>query len=187
MLQIGRSAARGCRLLPLPQAHVIACCTAALARADELGWRRSWAPTKATVGVLRTITQPAQAVRTGTSRKRLWDLELFLTFVREGNLDALERGRKDLGGLVWSTGSCVEAAKAGQLDVLKYLRKHGCPWDEWTCFTAASEGHLDVLKYARENGCPWEREECRSLASQQQTETIFGHTHIVAYIDAQRE
>lgn len=47
-------------------------------------------------------------------------------------------------------------AHAQQLDILQWLRAHGCPWDERTCTSAAAIGRLDILQWARQNGCPWD-------------------------------
>ena len=44
------------------------------------------------------------------------------------------------------------AAADGELDILKWLRKHKCPWDEYTLVYAGD--HLDVMQWAIENGCP---------------------------------
>ena len=52
---------------------------------------------------------------------------------------------------------CKYAAKAGNLKLLKYVRKKGCPWNEWTSFAAARAGNLGVIKYLRENGCPFHK------------------------------
>jgi len=46
----------------------------------------------------------------------------------------------------------------GHLDVLKYLREHGCPWDLRTFHRAHLNNHIDCLNYATQNQCPgWER------------------------------
>ena len=51
------------------------------------------------------------------------------------------------------------------MEILMWLRAHGCPWDEETCVYAAREGCLDVLQWAHENGCPWD-EEALDIASE---------------------
>lgn len=68
---------------------------------------------------------------------------------------------------------CKNAAKSGDLAMLKYLRspstgnaisgdnkENGCPWNELTCIFAARYGHLEVLKWAIENGCPFDAKKC---------------------------
>ena len=49
---------------------------------------------------------------------------------------------------------CLEAAAAGELDVLTYARSLQLPWGH-ACETAAANGHLYCLKYAHQNGCAW--------------------------------
>jgi hypothetical protein len=49
--------------------------------------------------------------------------------------------------------TCHCAARAGQLEALKWAREHGCPWEESRmCHRAALGGHLGVLKWLRELG-----------------------------------
>jgi hypothetical protein len=54
----------------------------------------------------------------------------------------------------------LHAARAGQLELLSWLRARGCAWEpckgdsEDPCSTAAAGGHLLVLQWARANGCP---------------------------------
>ena len=45
------------------------------------------------------------------------------------------------------------AAKAGNLGLLKHLHSRYCKWDKRTCENAASGGHLEALKCLHENGC----------------------------------
>jgi hypothetical protein len=47
------------------------------------------------------------------------------------------------------------AVKRGSIDMLQWLRDHGCAWSTEETRTAASFGHLHVLKWLREQGCPW--------------------------------
>ena len=54
------------------------------------------------------------------------------------------------------SGICALAARGGHLEVLQWLREHGCPWDAWTCELAARGGHLEALQWARANDCPWD-------------------------------
>ena len=61
-------------------------------------------------------------------------------------------------------GTCHAAAKGGQLEVLQWLREHGCPWGPDTCLFAAERGHLAVLQWARANACPWNRYKCLASA-----------------------
>ena len=82
-------------------------------------------------------------------------------------------------------------AKAGDLDMLKYLHENGClgsetcrrPWDSETwggaemeghCWAAAAGGHLNVLKWLRQEGCPWDESTFYYAA-------IEGHLDILKY------
>ena len=64
----------------------------------------------------------------------------------------------------WGENTCYDAAKGGQLEVLKWLRaqKPPCPWSEGACAYAARGGHLEVLKWlrAQDPPCPWNAETC---------------------------
>ena len=57
----------------------------------------------------------------------------------------------------YSMTECAEAAKAGDLQLLKQLREEGKEWNKGTTAYSAIHGHLDCLKYAIENGCDYER------------------------------
>ena len=50
------------------------------------------------------------------------------------------------GRLELSENLLQEAAKTGQLEVMKWLHANGCPWDADTCESAAEGGHLKVLQ-----------------------------------------
>ena len=162
----------------------------------------------------RRRRSPGQQLQTAASNGRrrravrLWDIDTFVALVREGNLELLERGREEGLRLVLSVGSCAESARAGQLEVLKYLRRHGCPWDEGTCRNAAKGGHLDVLKWAHENRCPWDPFTCSDAAEGGHLDVLKwarahqcpwqvkrcrgvarrnGHDHVLAWIDEQEK
>jgi hypothetical protein len=47
---------------------------------------------------------------------------------------------------------CLQAAKSGFLDVLRWARSRGCFWNCRTLVAAALEGHDDVFTWARDNG-----------------------------------
>lgn len=49
---------------------------------------------------------------------------------------------------------CMRAAKHGRLGALMWLRNHDFPWDIYVCIEAARLGHFDVLRWALENGAP---------------------------------
>ena len=45
-------------------------------------------------------------------------------------------------------------AKGGHLEVLRWLREHGCPWDHETRRRAAARGQLEVMRWLDEQGAP---------------------------------
>jgi len=74
---------------------------------------------------------------------------------------------------------CAEAAgSGGNLDVLKYLRELECPWDATTCSAAARSGHLDILTWAHEHGCAWNTKTCSAAAESGSLEILrYAHDH----------
>ena len=81
---------------------------------------------------------------------------------RQNALDVLRTLRKN--GCPWDEYTCAYAARSGHLDVLQWAHKNGCWWEERTCAAAARCGHLEVLQWARENGCPWDIVTCAYAA-----------------------
>ncbi len=51
--------------------------------------------------------------------------------------------------------STINAARGGNLEVLKHVISLGCPWSKNVCIIAAENGNLELLKWAVQNGCPW--------------------------------
>jgi hypothetical protein len=58
------------------------------------------------------------------------------------------------------------------IQILKWVREHGCPWDEHTCTEAASKGDLEKLKWAREHGCPCTEKAIMYAIKNNQVETL---------------
>jgi len=109
---------------------------------------------------------------------------LAITAVGEGHADVLEwfcerdegvkfkssvlhaaaHGRKwtivkwlcDRGCSSTSPDICAYAMSSSRLDMVEYLRTHGCPWDERVSYCAAHAGRLDTLQWLRDRGCPWD-------------------------------
>ena len=81
-----------------------------------------------------------------------------------GNLRGIKYLRKQ--GQTWDESMCVFAAYNGHLDCLKYAHEHGLldGWTEVVCLCAATGGHLDCLKYVHEHGCPWDKWTCSYAA-----------------------
>ena len=69
------------------------------------------------------------------------------------------------------TGRCAEN---GHIKCLKYAHENGCLWDSLTCSNAAMNGHFKCLKYAHENGCLWDSSTCSSAA-------MNGHLRCLKY------
>ena len=91
---------------------------------------------------------------------------------RIGDLESLKALRKL--DFPWDRDTCAYAAKGGHLQVLQWARENGCPWTCTTCETAAKGGHLEVLKWARQNGCPWDRDTCAYAA-------VSGHLDVLMW------
>ena len=76
-------------------------------------------------------------------------------------------GEKDERGRVMDQAWFSEqVAGTNKLEFLKWARevKH-CEWDEWTIIEAARKGNLEILKYCFDNGCPYDEEKaCRYAA-----------------------
>jgi hypothetical protein len=57
------------------------------------------------------------------------------------------------------------AARNGNLNLMKHMKNHyNCKWSEMTCLEAAKGGHLEVLKWLFEDGCPLEKGTYRMAA-----------------------
>ena len=77
---------------------------------------------------------------------------------------------------------CAQAAKAGDLELLKELRREGHPWNTEVQQCGAWAGHLHVLRYALANGCePWSWEVCETAARN------GGHAQVVEWTVAKGE
>mgnify|MGYP002176141403 FL=1 len=74
-------------------------------------------------------------------------------------------------GWPWNTTTCSWVEEGGHLEVLQWARANGCEWNEWTFAFAAQGGHLEVLQWLHANGCPLDERTC-GLASQ------CGHTAV---------
>ena len=70
---------------------------------------------------------------------------------------------------------CEQMAFNGNIELLQYLHKRGCPWNEWACKAAAQNGHLECLKYLHEKGCPWDEYSCSNAARN-------GHLECLKYL-----
>ena len=92
---------------------------------------------------------------------------------RAGDLRTLQLLRRD--GYPWDRDTCMFAARGGHFDILKWAHENGCKWDSFTCAFAAQHGHFEILKWARENGCEWDSFTCAFAAQR-------GHLEILEYL-----
>jgi hypothetical protein len=81
---------------------------------------------------------------------------------RAGNLEVMKWLHNT--GCPWDARTCAWAAWHGNLTVLRWARAHHCPWASTTCNYAAEGGHLAVLQWAREHHCPWDSHVCSYAA-----------------------
>jgi hypothetical protein len=77
----------------------------------------------------------------------------------------------------WNAITCRVIAGHGRLEILKWVREHGCEWNYGTCHAAAKQGHMEVLRFARANGCSWNADTCHAAAAR-------GHLHILQWARA---
>ena len=84
-------------------------------------------------------------------------------------------GKKDTkGDVVDQAWFCKEVAGTNKLEFLKWARevKH-CEWNEWTIIEAARKGNLEMLKYCFSNDCPYdEKEACKHAAIEGQLDCL---------------
>lgn len=73
---------------------------------------------------------------------------------------------------------CIEAAKCGNIDVLRWIRyTYQCEWDYRTFSAAAMGGHIAVMQYLLMNGCEWSTETCSNAA-------LGGHIEALKWLHA---
>lgn len=87
-----------------------------------------------------------------------WPPGAAIQAARNGDLAMLKRAVAN--GVELHSDCCAWAAQCGNLHMIEYLREKGCPWDEELCSLAALGGQLDMLQYARAKGCPWDEDTC---------------------------
>ncbi|CAL6306308.1 unnamed protein product [Bathycoccus prasinos] len=76
----------------------------------------------------------------------------------------------------WDWRTITEAAKQGNLEMVKYCVANECPINEEACACAAENGHLECLKYLREEvKAPWDSYTALRAAQN-------GHLHILEYL-----
>jgi hypothetical protein len=92
--------------------------------------------------------------------------------------DAARRGDiEDLGEFrsQWTEETCAIAAREGHLNVVKWLRKNGCPWNDCTISWSARTGQLKVIQWAVKNLCTIDSLACAFAAQ-------AGHLHVLEWM-----
>jgi hypothetical protein len=107
------------------------------------------------------------------------DVDVCALAARRGNRAVVE-SLVSHHGFVWGCSTCAAAARAGQLECLRFLRDKGCAWDRDTASEAAAGGHLPVLEWVVWNGCDLDVEECITKAG------TAGHAEVVRWLEAHR-
>jgi hypothetical protein len=77
--------------------------------------------------------------------------------VRSNKLKVVEWAQKNLGRWSYDMMMCLNAAEAGNLELLTWLRQQKCPWNVQTANALAARGDLQTLKWAKKNKCPWDK------------------------------
>jgi hypothetical protein len=106
-------------------------------------------------------------------KKENININIYSQAAKIGNLQLL-RFLHENGCSSWGKFTCEIAAENGHLGCLEYVHKNGSPWDNWTCFYAAKYNHIECLKYAHENGCDWDKNTC-------ETAVKHGHLYCLMY------
>jgi len=76
-----------------------------------------------------------------------------------------------LNASVFPRKTTIDAAAAGDLPTLQWLRSQGCAWDESTTFSpctmAAEQGQRETLLWLRAQGCNWDEGTCLAIVYQE--------------------
>jgi hypothetical protein len=68
-------------------------------------------------------------------------------------------------GVQLSAGLMAAAAGVGDITMCEFLLANQCPWSEHTCLHAANRGEVDMLRWLREHGCPCNTVEVADVAA----------------------
>lgn len=87
------------------------------------------------------------------------DQNTILDVVRKGNLDLLKWLFVNCGNYEHKKRFCTIAAKRGYLEMLRWLRRRGCPWNgKKVCILLARQGCTGTLVWAKDNEGVWSKE-----------------------------
>ena len=81
-----------------------------------------------------------------------WDKYTCASAARGGHLEVLKWLRYK--NCPWGETSAAAATRP-EVEIIEWVHTNGCPWSDDTCSNAAGCGNLEVLKYARKHFCPW--------------------------------
>jgi hypothetical protein len=89
-------------------------------------------------------------------------IKVWYNAAKYGNIEMM----KYIKYLNYPSGAseCIGATKGGNFENLIWAFENGCPLDKDICSFAALEGHFKILKWARENRCCWDGETCSYAA-----------------------
>lgn len=73
--------------------------------------------------------------------------------VKTGNFALLQWAR-DIIMLPWDHSTLIEAVKINRIDMVVWLKDHGCPINSRVSDHAALTGHLAILQYLHQQGLP---------------------------------
>jgi hypothetical protein len=92
------------------------------------------------------------------------DNEIGIKAARSGNVQMLQWLSEQ--GIVFNERTIGSAASCGHIAACEYLRfTEQCPWNTHVCMSAAEANHLDVLVWLREHGCPCDDQPVSLLAA----------------------
>ena len=74
---------------------------------------------------------------------------------KKGQLEVVKWLRFFSASCPWDADTCTSAAEGGHLERLQWLRANGCPWNKWTCINATKGGHDAIVQWAKANGAPY--------------------------------
>jgi hypothetical protein len=79
--------------------------------------------------------------------------EIFNEAAKHGNIRLMKWLKAN--ECPWDSETFEYAVIHGNLENMKWLKANGCPWDSSTFTYAADHGNLENMKWLKENGCPW--------------------------------